>query len=93
MSTKDAYKQKIEAELELLQATFAEYKAKAKLATADARITYARQIEEVEQKMEVTRGKLKELGEAGDGAWEVLRSGVEKAWNALNDALRDPFIK
>ncbi len=43
MSTKEAYKQKIDAELELAQAKLAELKAQAKISTADARIKYAKQ--------------------------------------------------
>lgn len=38
MNTKDAYKQKIEAELELVNANFEVLKAKAKIATSDIQI-------------------------------------------------------
>ncbi len=38
MSTKKAYKQKLEAEVELAQAKLAELKAQAKSSTADAHI-------------------------------------------------------
>ncbi len=47
MSTKEAYKQKIEAEVELAQAKLAELKAQAKSSAADASIKYAKQIEEL----------------------------------------------
>jgi hypothetical protein len=93
MSTKEAYKQKIEAELELAQAKLAEFKAQAKSSAADARIKLAKQVDELEQKVDTTRAKLKELGEASDDAWEQLKVGVESAWGALSAAIRNAAAK
>ncbi len=93
MSTKEAYKQKIEAELELAQAKLAEFKAQAKSSAADARIKHAKQVEELEQKVDATKAKLKELGEASDDAWEQLKVGVESAWGALSAAIRNAAAK
>jgi VIT1/CCC1 family predicted Fe2+/Mn2+ transporter len=93
MSTKEAYKQKIEAELELAQAKLAEFKAQAKSSAADARIKHAKQVDELEQKVDTTRAKLKELGEASDDAWEQLKVGVESAWGALSAAIRNAAAK
>jgi len=67
MSTKDAYKQKIDAEL----------------------IRHARQVDDLEQKADATRAKLKELDEAGEDTWELLKDGVENIWGALQSALND----
>jgi hypothetical protein len=89
MSTKDAYKQKIEAELELAQAQLAVFKARGKNLTADARIRHARQVDDLEQKADATRAKLKELDEAGEDTWELLKDGVENIWGALQSALND----
>ncbi|OQX12357.1 MAG: hypothetical protein BWK76_17820 [Desulfobulbaceae bacterium A2] len=89
MSTKDAYKLKIEAEMELAQAKLAEFKAQAKNSEADARIKNAKQIDDFEQKINDTKAKLKELGEASDDAWEHLKEGVENAWGALSSAIRN----
>ena len=93
MSKKEAYKQKIEAEVELAQAKLAELKAQAKIATADARIKYARQIGELEQNIDAAKAKLKELGEAGENAWEHLKGGVESVLGALSAAFRDTAAK
>ena len=90
MSTKEAYKQKIEAELELAQAKLAEFKAQAKISTADARIKHAKQVEEIERRVRASKAKLKELGETSEGAWEDLKDGVESAWGALSAAIRKP---
>jgi hypothetical protein len=93
MSTKEAYQQKIEAELELAQAKLAELKAQAKSSAADARIKYAKQVDELEQKVDATKAKLKELGEASNESWEQLKDGVETAWGALIAAFRDAAAK
>lgn len=79
MSKKDEYKKKIEADVELVQAKLAEWKANVKNTAEDARIKYAKQLDELEQKMETTKAKLKELGEGGEDAWERLKGGVEGA--------------
>lgn len=93
MSTKEAYKQKMEAELELAQAKLAELKAQAKISSADIRIAYAKQVDELEQGIDVTKAKLNELGEAGEEAWEQLKEGVESAWSTVAAAVRDTAAK
>lgn len=93
MSTKEAYKQKIEAEVELAQAKLAELRAEAKSCAADTRIKYDKQIGELEQKVNAAKVKLKELGEASEDAWEHLKDGAENAWDTLSSAVRDTAAK
>lgn len=93
MSTKDAYKQKMEAELELAQAKLAEWKAEAKSSTADVRIKYDRQIDSLERDIDATKIKLRELGESGEDAWEELKDGVESAWDRVTAAFKDATAK
>ncbi len=93
MSTKEAYKQKMEAELELAQAKLAELKAEAKIAGADARIQYDKQIEALEQGLDSTKAKLKELGEAGEEAWQQLKAGVDSAWDTVTAAVQEAAAK
>ena len=61
MGAKEAFKQKVEAEVELAHAKLAELKAQAKSSAADARVKYAVHIEELEQKMAATQARLKEV--------------------------------
>ena len=93
MGTKEALKQKVEADLELAHAKLAELKARAKSSAADARVKYAVHIEELEQKMKATKIKLQELGEASEESWERLKDGVENSWKALSLAVRDAVAK
>ena len=93
MNTKEAYKQKMEAELDLAKAKLAELKAQADSSAADARIQYAGQFNELEQQVEATKAKLKELNDAGEDTWERLKDGVEASWNALSTAVRHAAAK
>jgi len=93
MSNKEAYRQKIEAELELAQARLAQWKAKAKVMAADGNIEYTKRVDELEQNVGATRAKLKELTEASEDAWESLKGGVESAWGSLSSAIRDAASK
>jgi hypothetical protein len=89
MSKKDAYKQKIEAELELVQVKLAEYKARSKIYAADVHIKYIEHVDELEHMYEVTKTKLKNLDEAGEEKWEHFKDDVESAWNALSASVKD----
>lgn len=93
MSTKAAYKQKVEAEVELAQAKLAELRAVAKGCAADTRIKYDQQIEELEQKVDATKSKLNALADAGEDAWEHLKDGVDNAWSSLSSAVKDAATK
>ncbi|MBU0653590.1 MAG: hypothetical protein KJ914_00490 [Gammaproteobacteria bacterium] len=93
MNTKEDYQQKIEAELGLAQAKLAEFQARAKVASADTRMSYNEHMRDMEQKFDATRTKLKEFGEASDGAWENLKDGVETAWNSLSTSVQNAAAK
>lgn len=93
MTTREDYKQKIEGELALAQARLAEFRARAKMASADTRISYNEHMHDMEQKFDATKVKLKEFGEASDGAWENLKDGVETAWHSLSTSVKDAADK
>lgn len=83
MTTKDTYKQKIEAELELVKANLEELKAKAKDSTANMKIKYSKEIETLEKNYAIVQSKLDELGKVGEGAWEHLKKDIEDSWSSL----------
>lgn len=93
MSRKDAYKQKVEAEVELAEAKLAEIKAKAKGYTADVGIKYGKQIDDLEDNVERMRSKLQKMRGANDDAWEHLKSEIEDAWETLQVGLRNISAK
>lgn len=73
MSTKDAYKQKLEAELEMVQAKLAKFEAPAKSPTVDVRIKHAGQVDNLKRKVDITKTQLPRLGEANKEVWDLLR--------------------
>jgi uncharacterized protein YgiM (DUF1202 family) len=93
MSTKEAYQEKIEAEVKLAIAKLAELKARARMSTADARIKYSKQVDTLEREVVTIRSKIKEMTAAGEDSWEQLKYGVEHGWSALNTAVQDAVAK
>jgi len=88
MDMREAYQRKIEAQLEEWKAEIKRMKAKADKADADVQVEYYKQIEDLQSKQKVAQKKLKVLKEAGEGAWEDLKSGVELAWESLGEAVK-----
>ena len=87
MSTKEAYRQKLQTQWDEWKAEIDTLKAKAAKAEAEAQITYNKQIEEPKAKQEEIKEKLEELRQAGEDTWENLKGGIEKAWHKVGDVV------
>ena len=57
--------------------------AKTAKAEAEARIEYQNQLNELRAKRDDVRDKLLAVQQAGDGAWEDLKEGLENSWEIL----------
>lgn len=88
MSMKEAYENKLQAQLDECKAEMLKFKAKADEAEADAQIEYNKQIEELESKKASVDAKLSDLKDAGEDAWEDIKVGADSAWDSLSDALK-----
>ena len=84
MSLRDAYRQKMEAQFEEQRARLELLKAKTKRAVADGKIIAYEELADAESKLASAKARLKELGAASEGAFEEMKSGVEKAWSDLS---------
>lgn len=89
MSTKEAYKQRIDAELDVVQEKLDRFKAQGMNYSTDARLKHAKHVADLEHKIDATKVKLKELGEAEEHVWEQLKDGVENMWGTLQSTLED----
>jgi chromosome segregation ATPase len=87
MSTKEAYKKRIDAELGVVQEKLARFKAQGIDFTAEARAKHAKHVKELEQKLDSTKAKLSELEKADEHVWEQLRDGFEDTWTTLQSTL------
>ena len=84
MSAKrDAYVQKLKAQLDEWNADIDKLAAKAAQAEAGMKIEYQNQLNELRGKRDDVRGKLSAIQEAGEGAWEDLKEGLENSWEIL----------
>ncbi|OGP88365.1 MAG: hypothetical protein A2156_05165 [Deltaproteobacteria bacterium RBG_16_48_10] len=84
---KKAYVDKMEAQLKDWGTEIEILKAKAEKSKAEAKITYLKQIEELRHKQESLKGKLHDLKESGDEAWEDFKEGAEAAFGDMKKAL------
>lgn len=89
MSTKEAYKQRIDEELELVQAKFERFKAQGMGFATDTRNRHTEHVKELEMQFYATKAKLRELDEADEHVWEQLKDGVEDMWGTLQSTLEN----
>jgi len=84
---KDAFVQKVKAKVDEWNAEIDRLSARADQAEADARIEYHDEIKRLKQYRDDAEHKLKQIQEAGQEAWEDLRSGAEMAYDAMSEAI------
>ncbi len=89
MSEKESYQKKLDAKLKEWNAEIDKLKAKAEAAEADAEIEYQKSIDAIQEKKAEAEQKASELRNAGDSAWEDLKTGIESASKELSDALTE----
>jgi len=84
MSAKrDAYVEKLKVQLDAWNADIDKLEAKAAQAEAEAKIEYQNQLDELRAKRDDVRDKLSAMQQAGEGAWEDLKEGLENSWEIL----------
>ena len=84
MSTKrDVYVEKLKAQLDEWNSEIDKLAAKAAQAGATAKIEYKNQMDDLRAKRDDVRDKLLTVQQAGDGAWEDLKEGLENSWEIL----------
>ncbi len=93
MSLKNAYREKLEAQLEEHRARLNLLKAKARRAVADGRIMAYEELADAESKFATAKARLKEFGSASGSAWETMRVGLDTAWKDLADACQQAADK
>ncbi|MHB9103168.1 MAG: DUF2934 domain-containing protein [Sulfuricella sp.] len=87
MTEKQAFQQKLEAQLREWDAKLEELKSKAQNAKTEIRADYEKQLEILASKRDMARTKVLELRQRTEGAWEDLKGGAEKAWEEMRKAL------
>lgn len=93
MEARQAYQNKVKAELDKINAQIAEYRAKADKARAETAVEYNSQAEELLAKRDAAQVKLEELQQASEAAWEDVQRGFEQAWTDLGTAFQSAIAK
>lgn len=93
MRMKEAYKKKLQAQLDEWSAEIDRLKAKSNKAQADAQLEYYKEIDELRSMQEGARSKLSKLKKAGDDAWEELTAGIDNAWDSIGSSLKSSTSK
>ena len=93
MGTKEAYKHKMEANLKEWGAQINLLAAKAESAEADARLTYAKEIDKLRAKQHQVAEKLKELENASGDAWKEVKAMADKFWDDLKTGIENTTAK
>jgi len=80
---RDAYVQKLKAQLDEWNADINKLEAKADQAEAQAKIEYHKRIADLRARRKEVEDMIGELHQAGEGAWEDLKQGLENSWEIL----------
>jgi uncharacterized coiled-coil DUF342 family protein len=83
MNTKEAYEQKIQAQVDEWDAEILKLKAQASKTTAEVQINMNNQIKELRKKKEAVNEKLTQLKEASEDSWVDLKAGIEEGLDLL----------
>lgn len=87
MSTKQAYEQKLKAQLDEWDAEIKKLEAQARQASADEKLKQQEQLNDARSKHEQTRKKLDELQASSEQSWEDIKVGADRAWTELKDTM------
>ena len=87
MSERDAYREKMKAQIDEFDAEIDRLLAKARKAKADAKIDYEKQIDELRGKRKEIAQKMDALESASGDAWKDLKQGLENSWEILKKSL------
>lgn len=88
-----AYESQLEAQLATWKADIDVLKAKAKRAEVGAKVQYDKTIDRLEKTHQDASVHLTRMKDAGDEAWEGIKSGTEKAWTEFRSLFVDSHAK
>lgn len=81
--SRQAYIEKVKAQLDQYDAQLAEMKARADQVAASAQVEYHSMMEEALVKRDAMQAQLTKLHRSSESAWEEIQNGLEKAGQEL----------
>jgi hypothetical protein len=93
MEDKKFYLQNLADQLHQWDVEIDELNARAGRVNAEAKTAHFNEIDNLRVKKEAAQSQMKQLREAGDEAWDGMKTGVEKSWTELTGAFASAFAK
>ena len=93
METKEAYKNKLKAQLAEWEAQINLFAAKTNNVAADVRVKYAQELDELREKQRKASEKLKELEHASGAAWQEVKLSADQTWDELKSGVARAISK
>jgi len=87
MDKKDAYREKLDAQLKEWKAKIDQLESKVASVSSDAKDELAKEIEDLRRRKAVVKEKWNELQKTGGETWDKMKDGVEKASGELKEKL------
>lgn len=86
MSEKEAYQEKLKAQLKEWQARIDILQAKAEKANAEVKLKYYRQVDDLRVKRDLIQKRYEELRLSGEDAWREIKTGLEQSRTDIKEA-------
>ena len=86
-TTREAYRDKMEAQLVRWSTRLDGFKAKAELASAAARVELLKQVDELEEFERTARKHIADVEASAVETWHRARIGIDQAWNQLSGSI------
>ena len=93
MENKKTYLQQMAEQLKQWDAEIEELKVKGAQTKVESRAEFLSQIDVLRAKKKSVQDKLKQLQEAGDGAWDEMKNGLERSWTEFKGAFTKASAK
>lgn len=93
MKTKNEYIEKLASELKEWSAQIDVLAAKTEKASADVKLKYVEELNDLRAKQHAATEKMKELKEAGGDSWDAVKETADKVWNDLGAGLTSAVSK
>lgn len=86
--TRNEFVEKMKHQLDEFNRKLDELEKKGADYNQEARTRFDRRMEELKQKRQEASKRIDEINQAGDKAWETLKTGATAAWNSLEESLK-----
>ncbi|MEJ2361283.1 MAG: hypothetical protein P8Z75_07630 [Gammaproteobacteria bacterium] len=93
MDTKEAYKNKLKAQLAEWEAQINLLDAKTKNAAADVQVKYAQELDQLRHQQRKAADKLTELEHASGEAWQEIKVSADQVWDELKSGVTRAMSK